>query len=101
MTLRWACPLLPKSDAYSQGSAASLRAITRLVHRSKPHRYFDHSSAICLRCMGHVEAERAASRSDALTHKEMRYGDIGRSEVCGKSVLDALRMLKDTVDTIA
>ena len=62
------------------------RAITRLMHRSKPHRYFDHSSAICLRCMGHVE---------------MRYGDIGRSEVCGKSVLEALRMLKAMVDTIA
>ena len=29
----------------------------------------------------------------------MRYGDIGRSEVCGKSVLEALRMLKAMVDT--
>jgi hypothetical protein len=49
----------------------------------------------------HVEAERAASRSGALTHEEMSYGDIERSEVCGKSVLEALRMLKAMVDTIA
>jgi len=48
-----------------------------------------------------VEAERAASRSGALTHKEMRYGDIGCSEVRGTSVLEALRMLKAMVDTIA
>jgi len=36
----------------------------------------------------------AASRSGALTHAEMRYGDIGRSEVRRKSVLQALAMLK-------
>ncbi len=70
------------------------------MHRSKSHRYSITSSAICLRCR-HVEAERAASRSGALTIKEMRYGDIRRSEVLGKSVLEALRMLKAIVDTIA
>ena len=37
----------------------------------------------------------AASRSGALTHKEMRYGDIGRGEVREKSVLQALAMLKE------
>jgi nicotinamide-nucleotide amidase len=36
----------------------------------------------------------AASRSGALTHKEMRYGDIGREQVRAKSVLQALAMLK-------
>jgi nicotinamide-nucleotide amidase len=36
----------------------------------------------------------AASRNGALTHKEMRYGDIGRSEVRRLSVLQALAMLK-------
>jgi nicotinamide-nucleotide amidase len=36
----------------------------------------------------------AASRSGALTHKEMRYGDIGRTEVRRLSVLQALAMLK-------
>jgi nicotinamide-nucleotide amidase len=36
----------------------------------------------------------AASRSGALTHKEMRYGDIGRAEVRRLSVLQALAMLK-------
>jgi len=36
----------------------------------------------------------AASRSGKLTHTEMRYGDIGRSEVRRKSVLQALAMLK-------
>jgi nicotinamide-nucleotide amidase len=36
----------------------------------------------------------AAARSGALTHKEMRYGDIGRSEVRRLSVLQALAMLK-------
>jgi nicotinamide-nucleotide amidase len=36
----------------------------------------------------------AASRSGALTHAEMRYGDIGRGEVRRKSVLQALAMLK-------
>lgn len=41
----------------------------------------------------------AASRGGALTHKEMRYGDIGRSEVRGKSVLEALHMLKQMAET--
>jgi nicotinamide-nucleotide amidase len=41
----------------------------------------------------------AASRSGALTHKEMRYGDIGRGEVRGKSVLEALHMLKQMAET--
>jgi nicotinamide-nucleotide amidase len=36
----------------------------------------------------------AASRAGALTHKEMRYGDIGRSAVREKSVLQALTLLK-------
>jgi nicotinamide-nucleotide amidase len=36
----------------------------------------------------------AAARSGALTHKEMRYGDIGRAEVRRLSVLQALAMLK-------
>ena len=36
----------------------------------------------------------AASRSGALTHAEMRYGDIGRSAVRHQSVLHALAMLK-------
>jgi nicotinamide-nucleotide amidase len=36
----------------------------------------------------------AASRGGVLTHKEMRYGDIGRSEVRRLSVLQALAMLK-------
>jgi nicotinamide-nucleotide amidase len=35
-----------------------------------------------------------ASRSGALAHKEMRYGDIGRGPVREKSVLQALAMLK-------
>ena len=42
----------------------------------------------------------AASRSGALTHKEMRYGDIGRGEVRGKSVLEALHMLKQMAETV-
>jgi hypothetical protein len=42
---------------------------------------FDHLVCNLFKMQGHVEAERAASRSGALTHKEMRYGDIGRSEV--------------------
>ena len=41
----------------------------------------------------------AASRGGALTHKEMRYGDIGRGEVRGKSVLEALHMLKQMAET--
>jgi nicotinamide-nucleotide amidase len=36
-----------------------------------------------------------ASRNGALTHQEMRYGDIGRAEVRHKSVLQALAMLKE------
>jgi nicotinamide-nucleotide amidase len=42
----------------------------------------------------------AASRNGALIHKEMRYGDIGRGEVRGKSVLEALRMLKQMAETV-
>jgi len=41
----------------------------------------------------------AAARSGALTHKEMRYGDIGRSLVREKSVLQALEMLKTLAET--
>jgi nicotinamide-nucleotide amidase len=37
----------------------------------------------------------AASRGGALAHREMRYGDIGRAAVRGKSVLEALAMLKE------
>ena len=37
----------------------------------------------------------AASRSGKLSHAEMRYGDIGRSEVRHKSVLQALAMLME------
>jgi nicotinamide-nucleotide amidase len=40
-----------------------------------------------------------ASRGGALTHAEMRYGDIGRSEVRHKSVLQALAMLKKLAET--
>jgi len=40
----------------------------------------------------------AASRSGALTHAEMRYGDIGRSEVRHRSVLQALTMLKEMAE---
>jgi nicotinamide-nucleotide amidase len=36
----------------------------------------------------------AAARNGVLTHKEMRYGDIGRAEVRQLSVLQALAMLK-------
>jgi len=36
----------------------------------------------------------AAARSGALTHAEMRYGDIGRAQVREKSVLQALAMLQ-------
>jgi nicotinamide-nucleotide amidase len=36
----------------------------------------------------------AAARGGALTHTEMRYGDIGRAQVREKSVLQALAMLK-------
>lgn len=37
----------------------------------------------------------AASREGALVHREQRYGDIGRSQVRHKSVLQALAMLKE------
>jgi nicotinamide-nucleotide amidase len=40
----------------------------------------------------------AASRSGALTHREMRYGNVGRSEVRHKSVLQALAMLKEMTE---
>lgn len=40
----------------------------------------------------------AASRGGALTHAEMRYGDIGRSEVRHRSVLQALTMLKEMAE---
>jgi nicotinamide-nucleotide amidase len=37
----------------------------------------------------------AASRNGAFTHREIRYGDIGRAEVREKSALQALAMLVD------
>lgn len=40
----------------------------------------------------------AASRSGALAHHEARYGDIGRSLVREKSVLQALAMLKEMAE---
>lgn len=40
----------------------------------------------------------AASRSGKLTHAEMRYDDIGRSQVRHKSVLQALAMLKEMAE---
>jgi len=40
----------------------------------------------------------AASRAGALSHREMRYGDIGRSAVRHKSVLQALMMLKELAE---
>jgi nicotinamide-nucleotide amidase len=42
----------------------------------------------------------AASRAGALTHREIRYGDIGRSAVREKSVLAALAMLKVMAETL-
>jgi nicotinamide-nucleotide amidase len=42
----------------------------------------------------------AASRGGALAHREMRYGDIGRAEVRGKSVLQALAMLKEMAKSV-
>jgi nicotinamide-nucleotide amidase len=42
----------------------------------------------------------AASHGGALTHKEMRYGDIGRSKVRHKSVLQALAMLKQMAERL-
>jgi len=41
----------------------------------------------------------AASRSGALTHKEMRCGDIGRSAVREQSVKQALAMLKEMAES--
>ena len=41
----------------------------------------------------------AASRSGALTHKEMRYGDIGRGAVREQSVKQALAMLKEMAES--
>ena len=40
----------------------------------------------------------AAARSGALTHAEMRYGDIGRGAVRHKSVLQALIMLRELAE---
>jgi nicotinamide-nucleotide amidase len=42
----------------------------------------------------------AASRGGALTHQEMRYGDIGRGAVREKSVLAALAMLREMAEHI-
>ncbi len=39
-----------------------------------------------------------ASRSGALAAQEMRYGDIRRARVRGKSVPEALRMLKQMAE---
>ena len=41
----------------------------------------------------------AAARSGKITHAEMRYGDIGRSEVRRKSVLQALAMLQEMAES--
>jgi len=43
----------------------------------------------------------AAARSGALTHTEMRYGDIGRATVRHKSVLQALKMLRDMAEKLS
>jgi len=43
----------------------------------------------------------AASRSGKLTHKKMRYGDVGRGAVRHKSVLQALAMLKEMAEKLA
>jgi nicotinamide-nucleotide amidase len=40
----------------------------------------------------------AASREGALTHNETHYGDIGRSQVREKSVLQALAMLRELTE---
>jgi nicotinamide-nucleotide amidase len=40
----------------------------------------------------------AASRSGALVHEEKRYGDLGRTIVRQKSVLQALSMLKQVAE---
>lgn len=42
----------------------------------------------------------AAARDGALTSREMRYGDIGRSEARQKSVQQALTMLKAMAETV-
>ena len=68
-----------------------------LIQRSKLDRYSITSSEM----QPHVETERAASVAVPSPIRKIRYGDIGRSEVRGKSVLEALRMLKAMVDTIA
>lgn len=39
-----------------------------------------------------------ASRAGALTHQEIRYGDIGRSKVRQQSVLAALAMLREMAE---
>ena len=41
----------------------------------------------------------AAARGGASTHKEIRYGDIGRSAVRRASVLQALAMLRELAQT--
>lgn len=41
----------------------------------------------------------AASRNGGLIHVEMRYGDIGRSAVRRRSVLQALAMLRELAET--
>jgi nicotinamide-nucleotide amidase len=41
----------------------------------------------------------AASRGGALAHQEMRYGDIGRSQVREQSVLQALAMLRQMAES--
>jgi nicotinamide-nucleotide amidase len=43
----------------------------------------------------------AASRSGALTHKEMHYGAIRRAQVRQKSVLEALALLRQMAETSA
>ena len=40
----------------------------------------------------------ASTRAGKLTHHEARYGDIGRTEVRQKSVLQALAMLKELTE---
>jgi nicotinamide-nucleotide amidase len=42
----------------------------------------------------------AASRAGALTHKELRYGDIRRAQVRRKAVFDALAMLRRMADGV-
>lgn len=40
----------------------------------------------------------AASRTGALTHREMRYGDIRRAQIRRRAVLDALALLKQMAE---